>query len=262
MNQTPHNSSTNETVLPTEYANLRRPKPTWSLEWPWAFILTGLGLLTILLTDFPQRDWSAPFIEYKALTHEVKSTYATVTQLVKNGSGKTINCEVNYNFKVPNNNDSLTYIHKTEETSCNYYSSLKVGQNIQILYATSHPNMSVIDRADAPSAKTTIISMVIIFILSLLAISRGLNILHLRKKLQQEGKKTKAIIFDRWEENSDPRMYYIAYAFKTSTLRGNRVVTRADDNVDAYHKYQVGDTITVCYLPEDPQKVCRVIKNS
>ena len=79
-------------------------------------------------------------------------------------------------------------------------------------------------------------------------------------RLRQSGQQTEAVVFDRWTMlTSEESLYLVAYAFKIPNLLGNmQIHTYAEDNREVYDKCQIGDTITVQYLPEDPN-ICQVI---
>jgi hypothetical protein len=80
--------------------------------------------------------------------------------------------------------------------------------------------------------------------------------------LRKGGQQTEAIIFDRWKIRlDDSATCLVAYAFKTSYAQGHQIITRAEENKEAFEYCHVGDALTVCYLPEKPEKVCRIIFN-
>lgn len=67
-------------------------------------------------------------------------------------------------------------------------------------------------------------------------------------------------IFDRWtDKDSDgDATYFIAYAFQVNQPgRGSVTVTRAEQNKQAYERYQVGGSIPARYLPDDPD-ICQL----
>lgn len=83
------------------------------------------------------------------------------------------------------------------------------------------------------------------------------------QQLAERGVQTQGIIFDRWEDlNAEgSASHYVAIAFKTPSPRGGqRIYTRAEQNIVIYEKYQIGASLTVEYLPEHPS-ICRMKTN-
>ena len=202
-----------EVVLPPEYVGLIRPIPRSPLERPFKIFFRGIIILSfsfiMVIRVIPDI-----IVEYKRLFHEVESTMATVTRLNKSGSDDSTRCEVYYDFKGSNKNGILSTFHHVKTISCDYYSGLSVGKNIEILYVSSNPTVSVINKEHRGSFNLSNIIMIITSMVGLGAIFNGLNILRLRNKLREEGKQTQAVVFDRWEkEESDSSSYYVAYAF-------------------------------------------------
>ena len=270
-------TATHSKALPSEYSRLERPWPSSTLENPYTSLFNGLFLIIFLPFMMSVPPWSNLIVEYKRLSHEVEATDATISHLNKDESGDSTTCRVNYGFKAPDKNGTLTFFQKSETIPCHLYNELKVEQQIEILYVTSDPTVSVIkSEHHLPNWKS---NGIIFFLLSLFYfllfflpslfglgyIYSGLITLHRRKLLRVKGQQTQAILFDRWEEKDSEgaKTYYVAYAFKIPTNQGEQIIiTRAEENRKAYRKFQIGDTPTVCYLPEKPEEVCRVILKS
>jgi len=71
--------------------------------------------------------------------------------------------------------------------------------------------------------------------------------------LRARGQLTRGIVFDRWEESgSDNSSYYVAYAYRVPGL-GRQVFTNAEQSGMAYRKFNVGDTVDIRYLPDNPK---------
>jgi len=250
-----------DVVLPTEYARLKRPKPSLTLEKPYSSLFIGLIMVILVLVLAWDLFGTNIIVEYKLLSHEVESTKATIVDINKVGSGDSPNCRIQYDFKAPDKNGSLKFIQESKKISCSLYDELKVLQNIEILYVTSNPSVSVI-KSEHHFPSSLIIAAYSFMVLLGLGISHlGFNALSRRKQLSEGGKQTQAILFDRWEEkdSEDSKSYYVAYAFKILTNQGEQIISLAEDNEKAYQQYRVGDSITIRYLPEKPENVCQII---
>lgn len=73
--------------------------------------------------------------------------------------------------------------------------------------------------------------------------------------LEARGQLASGVMLDHWVRRGRGVAYCVAYYFE---LPWQSVpVVRAEMNADAYRTYQVGDSVQVRYLPENPQ-VCRL----
>jgi hypothetical protein len=76
--------------------------------------------------------------------------------------------------------------------------------------------------------------------------------------LKSRGQLTQGVIFDRWLRGSRGLSQCVAYCFDLpwGSPEGSRVI-RAEINGQVYRAFQIGDSILIRYLPDEPQ-VCRV----
>jgi hypothetical protein len=249
-------------LLPTEYARLQRPNPSASLEAPgggfafglaWTifsaiFLIIGLGLFI------------SESLTYNSLRREGIPITATVTAL------KTVDNEnylVHYQFRAPVNR-GLTSFEDVDSVSYELYSTFKVKQPVEILYVISDPSISVIKAEFAPPATLLPLGfagMGGLFILVGAGILYGaVRGKYYSRLLLSEGQTARAYLFDHWQDkdsDGDPT-YFVAYAFKTSN---GQLVSHAEQNKRLYQTYQIGDTLEIRYLLENPS-ICQERKGT
>lgn len=73
--------------------------------------------------------------------------------------------------------------------------------------------------------------------------------------LNTRGQLASGFMLDRWVKRGRSTAYCVAYYFELPW--GSAPVVRAEINDEAYHAYQIGNSVSVRYLPEKPQ-VCRL----
>jgi hypothetical protein len=78
------------------------------------------------------------------------------------------------------------------------------------------------------------------------------------RALESRGQLTQGVIFDRWLRGSRGLSECVAYYFDLpwGSRDGSRII-RAEINGKVYRAFQIGDSISIRYLPDQPQ-VCRV----
>ncbi|HXW01128.1 MAG TPA: DUF3592 domain-containing protein [Anaerolineae bacterium] len=78
------------------------------------------------------------------------------------------------------------------------------------------------------------------------------------KALEAQGQLTQGVLLDRWSGLGRGSQYCVAYYFELpwGNLGGGPLI-RAEVNKEAHRAYQVGDSVKVRYLPDNP-KVCRL----
>ncbi len=80
--------------------------------------------------------------------------------------------------------------------------------------------------------------------------------------LRLGGLSTQAIVFDRWwDKDSDGgSTFFIAIAYQVPFAQGGlKVITYAEQSKVLYDKHQIGDALTVRYLPDNPS-ICQLPK--
>jgi hypothetical protein len=75
------------------------------------------------------------------------------------------------------------------------------------------------------------------------------------KMLEARGQLAPGVMLDRWIRRGRGVAYCVAYYFELPWE--SAPVVRAEMNAEAYRAYQVGDSVQVRYLPDNP-KVCRL----
>ena len=78
-------------------------------------------------------------------------------------------------------------------------------------------------------------------------------------RLRSKGLFAQAVIFDRWEKiDSEGITYYVAYAFKVSSPEtGKKIISNAQQSIQAYKKLKIGEKVRVRFLPDNPQ-ICQM----
>jgi hypothetical protein len=253
-----------EPKLPPEFSHLKRPKPRdplnasgnslmFSLVWTLfssIFLLISLGVLIKGNSD------------YKQLTQEGVAAKATITKWEIDNSGDAANYYVYYQFIGLVNGTPVRFVDSASVSASLYY-ILKSEQKIDILYAASDPNLSAIKAAFGPPnafSALIYIGMSGLFVLiGIGMLSGSLKAQKNLKSLRSAGCQTQAVVFDSWQDNDSKGnpAYFVAFAFKVTSLNGEQqTITRAEQNKILYDHYHLGDTLNVCYLPDNPF-ICR-----
>lgn len=252
-------------VLPAEYSQLKRPRPSSPLYASGAFSsgcslifavvwilfsaifpLIGLGTL---ITDFSN---------YNRLLREGLPAQATVTKLDVDDSGDSNTYYVYYQFRAMANNE-FSQFELSKSIPSSLYDNLEVGQKINILYAASDPTLTAVKSEFGPPNPFSSLSFIgigsLFVLIGIWMLYQGLSTLKNLNLLRLQGRQTLATIFDRWQDkDSDGNsLYFVAFVFKVSSLTGERqIITHAEQNKDLYNKYQIGQTCVVRYLPTNP----------
>jgi len=242
---------------PLEYARLKRPNPSASLEAPGGGFVFGLvwSIFSAIFLIIGVGLFINQSLTYNSLQREGVSITATITAL------QTIDNEdylVHYQFKAPVNG-GMNSFEDIGSVSYELYSTLKVKQPVEILYVISDPSISAIKAEFGPPA--TLVSLGFagmggLFLLVgagiLYGAVRGMYYLRL---LRSKGCAARGYLFDGWQDkdsDGDPT-YFVAYAFKTSA---GKLVSHAEQNTRLYETYQIGDTFEVRYLQDNPS-ICQ-----
>jgi hypothetical protein len=74
------------------------------------------------------------------------------------------------------------------------------------------------------------------------------------RELCAQGRQAQGFVFDRWKDKDSDGAptYFVAFAFRTNF----QIITCAEQNKILYDKYEIGDSLIVRYLPDNPQ-ICQ-----
>ncbi|MFZ6028871.1 MAG: DUF3592 domain-containing protein [Chloroflexota bacterium] len=256
-------------VLPPEYQNLKRPKPNAPLSRSRAVFSLIFGLAEVAFTLgfflLSARVILDAYETYNRLTGEGVTAKGVVTHLNVDDSDDSNTYRVGYRFSVLRNGDP-TNIEGHDYVSHAYYTAREIGQAIEVRYVPADPALNAIQAELAPPSA---ILPVALALGAALFLSIGLGTLfyairtmqHL-KRLHTEGRQAEATVFARWQsKDSDGDLtYFVAYAYHAASKPGQRqLVTRSEENSTLYQQYQIGDRLTVRYLPQKPS-VCQVVQ--
>jgi len=241
--------------LPPEFRRLNRPKVSPSLESSGCGLVFGLfwTLFSAIFVVAGLGFYISGIQEYNRLTREGIPAWATITELEIDDSGDSTSYYVHYQYRARVQGD-LTRFEDQDSVSGSFYRSLQVGQQVEILYAESDPALTAIKAEfEPPSLLFSLIfsGMGSLFVLIGLALMYGaLKAQSQLRALRARGRQAQAFIFDRWKDKDSDgdSTYFVAFAFKVDS----QTITRAEQNKVLYDKYQVGDSLTVRYLPDDP----------
>jgi hypothetical protein len=244
--------------LPPEFRRLNRPKVSPSLE------SSGCGLVFGLFWTL----FSAVFViiglgftissqqEYNRLVQEGISALAEITELEINDSSDSTSYYVHYQYRARVQGD-LARFEDYDSVSVSFYRSLQIGQEIEILYAESDPKVTAIKSEFKPPSLFSLVfsGMSGLFLLIGLAMMYGAFKAQMQlRELRAQGRQVQGFVFDRWKDkdsDGDPT-YFVAFAFKVDF----EIITRAEQNKTLYDKCQIGDSLIVRHLPDDPQ-ICQ-----
>ncbi len=246
--------------LPPEFRRLNRPKVSPSLESSGCSLVFGLfwTLFSAIFVVVGLGFYISGLQEYNRLTREGIPAPATITELEIDDSGDSTSYYAYYQYRARVQGD-LARFEDHDSVSGSFYRSLQVGQQVEILYAKSDPALTAIKAEfEPPSLLFSLIfsGMGGLFVLIGLALMYGaLKAQAQLRALRDRGRQAQAFVFDCWKDKDSDGddTYFIAFAFRVDF----QTITRAEQNKALYEKYQVGDSLTVRYLPDDPF-VCQV----
>ncbi|MFZ6026818.1 MAG: DUF3592 domain-containing protein [Chloroflexota bacterium] len=248
--------------LPPEYSRLPRPKPTGLRESVGCILIFGL-IWTLFSAIFPVVGVGVFISEqakYNQLSREGVTAKGMITELDIDNSGDSTSYYVSYQFTASINGDP-TQVQARESVSSSLYNDLETGQKIDVLYAASDPNLSTLKAEFAPPNLLFSLFFVgfggLFVLFGLGMMYGGVKAMRELNQLRSSGRQVQGIIFDRWQDtdsDGDPT-YFVAYAFKVGPAQ--QIVTAAEQNKKLHQKYQIGDSVTVRYVPSQPT-ICQV----
>jgi hypothetical protein len=244
-------------TLPPEFAKLKRPKVSnLSISNLFAMLFAIPWILCILLSFFifGSHFWDE-FITYIRLSNEGLTAQGTVSRMIVNNSGDSTIYNVSYRFIALVNGERAA-LENTDSISELVYNKLKTGGNVDVIYVKSDPQTSAIKEDwSLPDLRALIFVTVLELIglvFGLWMLKTGISAASNYLKLRSKGEEAQAIIFDSWEESSsDSSLYYVAYAYQIPGF-GHQVFTNAEQSMQAYKKLNIGDKVSLRYLPDNP----------
>ncbi len=125
------------------------------------FWVTVLILLNLCWVIFAVTAYFERLDRYQRLTSEGRTVFATITGLENwTDSNLLSTYRVHYQF-FADINSQRTLVSAQQDISHQLFSSLKVGQTVEVIYDTSDPNISSIEAAnELPSVLTPVIFIV------------------------------------------------------------------------------------------------------
>lgn len=254
------------TSAPTSSSEQKRPTPTLPLKNNGCLLPFAIGwvLICILFLLLATRQSLNEFTEYSRLKSAGKTALATITQLEVESDDDSNAYYAYYQFNAEVNGDRARF-NGMDHISAKTYRALTVGQTAAVVYWPSDPNVSVLQSEFKFPFTTPLIILCMLVPFTLIGAvflqSAFKGTLQIRK-LRARGQLVQGKISDRWQDkdsDGDP-IYILAYTFR-ATLPGQRteVITRAEQDQRLYQRYQKGQTVTIRYLPEDPQ-ICEIVE--
>jgi len=245
--------------LPAEFRQLSRPKSSPSLESSGCGLIFGLfwTLFSFIFVVAGVGFYISGYQKYDRLVREGVPGSATIIKLEIDDSGDSTSYFVYYQFLAAVQG-KFSRFDARESVSSAIYRSLKVEQEIEILWAESDPTISTIKAEFKPP--DLLFSLIFsgmggLFVLIGLAVMYGsLKAQGQLRDLRARGREVSGFIFERWKDKDSDgdSTYFVAFAFKVNS----QIITRAEQNKALYDRYQVGDSLMVRYLPDDPS-VCQ-----
>ncbi len=253
--------------LPAEYAGLPRPKVSSSITAA-SFFMIVFGLFWTTFSAFFLVTAVTLIIKdqqtYALLSQEGQTVQGVVTQRDVDDSGDTADYLIYYRYTAPLQGVPHVYEQK-QAVRYDLYASLRVGAAVPVVYAASRAEVSRLkDDFHAPEVWPTLLmgGMGLLFVgIGLFMLAGAVAGLQDYFRLKRHGQEAFAVVFDRWEERDSDgdALYQVAYAFRAFMPDGSlRLVTRAETHRQAYQAAQVGSTLTICYLPNDPE-TCKIV---
>ncbi len=163
-----------------------------------------------------------------------------------------------YQFTAPLPQGDRKHFSREQSVDRNSYDDLPPESRITVVYAPSDPTVSRLqDWLGPPYYLLIVAALGALFVLigMVLFISGWQGIMEARK-LSRRGQLIQGTLIDRWtdkDSDGDP-VYCVAFEF---VLPGRPRVTRAEYNQEAHDLLEIGDPVSVRYLPQQPH-ICRL----
>jgi len=244
----------------------KRPTPSLPLKNKGCFLPFAIGwvVICILFLLLGIRQSLNELTEYSRLKTAGKTALATITQLEVESDDDSNSYYAYYQFNAEINGDRARF-NGMDHISAKTYRALNVGQTAAVVYWSSDPNVSALQSEFKFPFATPLIILCMLVPFTIIGVvflqNSSKGVLQIRK-LRSHGQLVQGKISDRWQDkdsDGDPT-YILAYTFR-ATLPDQRteVITRAEQDQRLYQRYQKGQTVTIRYLPEDPQ-ICEIVE--
>jgi len=260
--------SSNASLTPLEISSLKRPRATSPLEGSGCALIFGIGwtLFSLVFVFIGIGGLVSEYLNYFRLQREGVGTTAMIVEMEVDDGDDSTTYYVYYQFTGVANNEAVK-IEDRDTVPYLLYSTLKVEQRIEILYASSDPTLTAI-KADFhppnPLLPLLFSGMGILFTaIGGAMVNGGIRGQHHLNRLRDSGRQIQGVIFDHWEDKDSDgdATYFVAYAFKVQARGGSgKIISKAEQNRSAYQKYRIGESVLVRYLPDDPT-VCQLRLN-
>jgi hypothetical protein len=253
--------------LPVELSGLKRPKANHPAN-PAGCFTVVFGIIWILISTAFTVIGSGFLIqeqqEYDLLMREGQTVQGMVTTLAINEGDDSTDYDVYYRYPVTANDRQRAY-NGYQNISKDLYETLRVGQTVDVVYAASQPQVSKL-KDDLSPPLVWVFFLVILFgvgfdAFGLFLLARTLASMREWSRLKRKGHTVQATVFERWTESDSDgdTIYAVAYAFKAAMPDGSvRLVTRGEYNRVVYHSVEMGGSLAVRYLPDEPE-VSRIV---
>jgi len=251
--------------LPPELARLQAPKPSQPLEASGCMLFFFLSwtLFSALFLVLGVGMYIRDSIAYNRLSREGIPAAATITNLEIHSGDDSDSYYVSYQFQASIKGDTARF-RGSDQVSSSFFSRLKVGQTIEIIYSPADPSISAVKAELRPASMTLLLCFGglggLFTLIGLILISSSIMGIVNTNRLRLGGRVTQGIVFKKWTEtdSAGDTTYFVAYVFKAEIPgQGVQRIPRAEQNKTVYDKYQVGDSISIRYLPVNPQ-TCQV----
>jgi hypothetical protein len=165
---------------------------------------------------------------------------------------------VTYQFTAPLPQGDRKQFSREQSVDRDTYDNLPPESRITVVYAPSDPIVSrPLDWLGPPYYLLFIAALGSLFVVfGVILFISGWQGIAKSRKLSRRGQLIQGTLIDRWtdqDSDGDP-VYCIAFEF---TLPGRPHVTRAEYNREAYDLLEIGDPVSVRYLPDQPH-ICRL----
>jgi len=243
--------------LPSEFSSLKRPRVSASPIAGALMSLAGIPLVCCLalFTLFMVNILMDTQIKTQRLSSEGAATRGIVTGLKITSAEDSPSYLLDYRFTAPKNGETTTFENRAFISQA-LYRKLEMGGAVDIVYARSDPSISSAQVELQPVPFWATVLMIVIPF-SILAIGVGVvvsGLVAVRRflKIRSGGQLVQGAMIDKWEgrDGEGGICYYVAYAFRDPT---GKVFSSAEQSGMAYNKLNIGDSVDIRYLPENPK---------
>ncbi len=169
-----------------------------------------------------------------------------------------------YEFQIDSSGESAQPITGQQVVHHQQPAILGVGEPVMVRYLADNPDVSALEPyfSSPGKAPLVIVAMGIIFtLIGLILLPKRWQVWSKQRRLATHGRLASAKIINRWRtvDERDRSLYCLAYEFRAeSPSHHPRLILAAEDNYEAYYRVQIGQTVPVRYVPDDPER-CRLV---